>query len=51
MAEGGRIIGEFIDYDEMLAAVRARVNELSISSGKVSEMDNFLNLIRALELA
>jgi hypothetical protein len=32
-----RVIGEFINYDEMLAAVRARVNELNINGERFDE--------------
>jgi hypothetical protein len=32
-----RVIGQFTDYDEMLAAVRARVNELSINGERFDE--------------
>jgi hypothetical protein len=37
MADDERIIGEFIDYDEMLTAVRARVNELQINGERFDE--------------
>jgi hypothetical protein len=38
MAEGDdRVIGEFINYDGMLAAVRARVNELQINGERFDE--------------
>jgi hypothetical protein len=36
MAEA-RVIGEFINYDGMLAAVRARVNELQINGERFDE--------------
>jgi hypothetical protein len=32
-----RVIGEFTDYDGMLAAVRARINELSINGERFDE--------------
>jgi hypothetical protein len=37
MADEGRILGEFIDYDTMLAAVRARVAEVGVNTERFEE--------------